>query len=372
MENTRHIRTRRTIVILWLFCMSFGSGSQAMAGDAILSWNPNADSDLGGYKVYYRTESGSYGTPVTVGNSTTYTVTGLGFGTYYFAVTAFNTAGIESAMSSEVSKTFVSTPSDTIPPQIADVTVASLGDISAVITWNTDETATSQVEYGITSSYGSSTALGSTLVMNHSRTVSGLVPGTTYFYRVRSTDGAGNTALSGQFVFTTPASTDTTAPSDVVGFTAKPRSRMVGLSWTNPSDDDFAGVALRYRTDGIYPVTETDGFPVGDFPGTPDEFVKTNHTGLENKVTYYYSAFTYDTHGNYSRTAHTFATPDEGLDASIDAPSGGGGCGMIRPSGNRPGPWQAADMVALLGLLLIRLLWRGRLRPPCPQQPLSL
>jgi hypothetical protein len=86
--------------------------------------------------------------------------------------------------------------------------------------------------------------------------------------------------------------------------------------------------------------------------------VSTNHTGLENRVTYYYSAFTYDIHGNYSRTAHAFATPDEGLDASIDPPSAGG-CGMIRPGGNPPGPWQAADMVALLGVLLIRLMWRG-------------
>jgi hypothetical protein len=228
-----------------------------------------------------------------------------------------------------------------------------------VITWNTDEAATSQVEYGITSAYGSSTAVSSTLVMSHSQTVAGLLPVTAYLYRVRSTDGAGNTGFSAESVFTTASAADTTPPGDVIGFTAKPHNRMVTLSWTDPADLDFAGVVVRYRTDGTYPVTETDGSPVGDFSGLPDEFVKTNHTGLQNKVTYYYSAFTHDTSGNYSRTAHSFAMPDEGLDGTIDALSGGGGCGMIRPDdGNRPGPWQAADMVALLGFLLIRLAKR--------------
>jgi hypothetical protein len=345
--------------IVWLLCLSVTYVPQVLAGEAILSWAPNTETDLSGYKVYYGTASGTYGVPLTVGTTTTSTVSGLSPGTYYLAVTAYDTSGNESGFSAEVSKTVVATPSDTTPPQITGVTVANLTNTSAVITWNTDEAATSQVEYGITSAYGSSTAVSSTLVMSHSQTVAGLLPGTAYFYRVRSTDGAGNTGFSNESVFTTASAADTTPPGDVIGFTTKPRSRMVVLSWTNPADLDFAGVVVRYRTDGTYPVTETDGFSVGDFPGLPNAFVKTNHTGLQNKVTYYYSAFTYDTNGNYSRTARSFAMPDEGLDGTIDALSGGGGCGMIRPDdGNRPGPWQAADMVALLGFLLIRLAKR--------------
>lgn len=372
MTYTQRFRLVFITTIASVICLSLASASSVSAGDATLSWDPNSETNLGGYKVYYGSASRVYGTPLTVGNTTTFTVSGLDAGTYYFSVTAYDTSGIESGFSNEVSKTVVATPSDTTPPQIIGVTVASIADTSVVVTWSTDEAATSQVEYGLTSTYGSSTTVASTLVVSHSQTVAGLVPGTTYFYRVRSTDGAGNTALSAQFLFTTAISTDTTPPGDAVDFTAKPRNRMVALSWTDPSDADFAGVVVRYRTDGIYPVTETDGFSVGDFPGLPGESVKTNHTGLENKVTYYYSAFTYDAHGNYSRTAHTFATPDVGLDVSIDAPSGGGGCGMIRPGGNPPAPWQAADMVALLGVLVIRLLWRGRLLPPRPQPPLGL
>jgi hypothetical protein len=46
-----------------------------------------------------------YSSSVNVGNVTTYAVTNLGIGTtYYFAVSAFNSSGIESGFSNEVSK----------------------------------------------------------------------------------------------------------------------------------------------------------------------------------------------------------------------------------------------------------------------------
>lgn len=72
---------------------------------ATLSWMPNADSDLAGYKVYMGTSSGRYGTPVDVGNVTTYTAMNLSAGTtYYFVVTAYDQNKNESLYSSEVSK----------------------------------------------------------------------------------------------------------------------------------------------------------------------------------------------------------------------------------------------------------------------------
>jgi fibronectin type 3 domain-containing protein len=59
--------------------------------------------------VYYGTASGSYlqqrGAGINAGSSTAYTVTGLKSGTqYYFAVTAVDNAGNESAFSNEGSK----------------------------------------------------------------------------------------------------------------------------------------------------------------------------------------------------------------------------------------------------------------------------
>lgn len=70
-----------------------------------LAWNPNTDPDLGGYKIYETSSSGTYGAAIaTVPASTTsFVVTGLQRGvTYFFVITAYDTSGNESARSAEV------------------------------------------------------------------------------------------------------------------------------------------------------------------------------------------------------------------------------------------------------------------------------
>jgi hypothetical protein len=62
------------------------------------------------------------------------------------------------------------------------------------------------VEYGTTTAYGSSTTLNTSLVTAHSANLSGLLANTTYHYRVKSRDAAGNLRTSGDFTFTTAAS----------------------------------------------------------------------------------------------------------------------------------------------------------------------
>lgn len=73
--------------------------------DVKLAWDA-VNENISGYKVYVGQASRSYGTPITIGTQTVYTVTGLNSAqTYYFAVTAFNNTGNESAFSNEVSVT---------------------------------------------------------------------------------------------------------------------------------------------------------------------------------------------------------------------------------------------------------------------------
>ncbi len=74
---------------------------------ATISWNANSESDLAGYRVYVGTRSGVYGFagPFEVTNRTSFTITNLPIGaTYFFAVSAFDKSGNESAKSAEVSK----------------------------------------------------------------------------------------------------------------------------------------------------------------------------------------------------------------------------------------------------------------------------
>jgi hypothetical protein len=83
--------------------------------------------------------------------------------------------------------------------------VSGLSDTAATITWTTDEPASSQVDYGLTTTYGSQTLLDPSLVTSHQVNLSGLNVSTTYFYQVRSSDAAGNTAFAGGYTLTTLA-----------------------------------------------------------------------------------------------------------------------------------------------------------------------
>ncbi len=91
---------------------------------------------------------------------------------------------------------------DATAPSMTDIS-ASPGALSAVITWNTSEPATSQVDYGATASYGAATPFNGSLVTSPSVTINGLSPVTAYHFRVRSLDLAGNAAVSADNALTT-------------------------------------------------------------------------------------------------------------------------------------------------------------------------
>jgi hypothetical protein len=76
------------------------------AARVTLAWDANSEPDLAGYKIYYGLSSGTYSFIVEAGNVTTHTISNLQEGlTYFFAATAYNTAGFESDLSPQVSYT---------------------------------------------------------------------------------------------------------------------------------------------------------------------------------------------------------------------------------------------------------------------------
>lgn len=94
--------------------LSQAGGSSSAGGSAQLTWQPptaNSDgsplTDLTAFKVYWGTAEGSYTHSARISNAAarSYTVTGLGSGTWYFVVTALNAAGLESPQSNVCSKT---------------------------------------------------------------------------------------------------------------------------------------------------------------------------------------------------------------------------------------------------------------------------
>jgi hypothetical protein len=73
----------------------------------------------------------------------------------------------------------------------------------ATISWATTLPSTAMVEYGPTTSYGSSTATDELGDTAHTQSIAGLDDDTTYHYRVVSTDEGGRTILSSDQTFTT-------------------------------------------------------------------------------------------------------------------------------------------------------------------------
>ncbi len=136
--------------------------------------------------------------------------------TYHVVVKGIDKAGNE-AISDDYSFT---TASDTRPPEISNLSVEgesttmsgsnSNSSSQLVVSWNTDEPATSQVEFGegVNAYYTQKTSEDSNLTYNHLVVVSGLIPSQVYHLRAASKDAAGNLRNSPDNVTITPKATE--------------------------------------------------------------------------------------------------------------------------------------------------------------------
>jgi hypothetical protein len=91
---------------------------------------------------------------------------------------------------------------DGTAPVISGIQIINITTSTATIVWNTDESASSIVEYGVFPTYGS-TGSQAGLVTSHSVSLTGLLPNQLYNFRVLSSDAVGNEAYSGNLTFTT-------------------------------------------------------------------------------------------------------------------------------------------------------------------------
>lgn len=132
---------------------------------------------------------------------------------------------------------------DTTPPSISNVRTANVWASNVQVLWDTNENATSQVEYGLTTAYGSSTTLDSQLVINHTVQLTGLTANTTYHYRVKSKDGANNLTTSGDYTLATVG--NDTVPDIIID---NPQATLVGTWFTGTGSADKYGADYAYCT----------------------------------------------------------------------------------------------------------------------------
>jgi hypothetical protein len=148
-------------------------------------------------------------------------------------------------------------PTDTSAPVISSVTSSGITTSGATITWTTNEPADSLVRYGTTTSYGSQSAQGTASITSHSVTLSGLLAGTLYHYRVESKDAAGNLASSGDLTFTTQTVVPPPPPppAQTSFYIRDGGTSSVCTDWTNACDTLPASLnrgATYYIADGSY------------------------------------------------------------------------------------------------------------------------
>jgi hypothetical protein len=92
---------------------------------------------------------------------------------------------------------------DTLRPEIFNPRDTNVTGCSGTIKWQTDEAASSFVDFGLTPSYELATLSSGGYVYDHSVSLSNLNPLTTYYYRIRSSDPSGNEAVSAGHSFIT-------------------------------------------------------------------------------------------------------------------------------------------------------------------------
>lgn len=133
-------------VLVALICGLGFIAPNASAADATMTWTaPTTRTDgspltnLAGFRIKYGTVAGSYPTVVQVPGAavTTYTVTGLTGGvTYYFVMTAYDAAGLESSNTSQVSKAIPVSPPN--PP--TNLVIAQVNGVNVAVAFKVSDT----------------------------------------------------------------------------------------------------------------------------------------------------------------------------------------------------------------------------------------
>ena len=225
---------------------------------------------------------------------------------YHFRVKSSDAAG-NTAISPDFSfRTLVASSNsntDTTGPVISNFAVGSITPTQVTVTWTTNEDSDSQVQYGTNTSYGSASSVNSTLVKVHSVNITGLTANTTYHYRIKTKDGAGNLTTGDDQTFTT-AQSDITPPVISSVSAGSITSISATISWTTgePSDSQ-----VEYGADTSYGSKTTLNTTLG-----PTHTVTLN--GLSPDTTYHYRALSKDNAGN-------LATGDDMTFKTLPAPA---------------------------------------------------
>ena len=241
------------------------------AYDLKLAWDANTEPDIAGYNVYYKEDSSSLpfngigstegASPINVHDQTTTTISGLDPSrTYYIAVTAYNTSGLESPYSNIVTSLPVNNPPpDTTAPNITAFTMpATATSLTVPITSFTAQDNVAVTGYLVNESavQPAANAVGWTAAAPTSFTFSSAGNKTAYAW---AKDAAGNVSNG------VGSSLVITVPGTPLNINDALRALKITVGTVIPTNDDFT------RLD-VAPVINGQSVPDGKI--TIDDVVK--------------------------------------------------------------------------------------------------
>ena len=290
-------------------------------GQVALKWSKNTESDFLRYRIY----GGISSNPTTKIDSTTggisdttKAITGLTNGTtYYFHITAVDSAGLESGFSNEVSA------KPNAPPAVPQSLSATAGNAQVILRWrkNTDPDFLRYRIYGGTSSSPTikmdSTAGG---IADTTKIISTLTNGTIYYFRITAVDSAGLESDFSNEVSARPLSTGTTAPTVSTSTATSITLNSAVLNGTvNPNGSATTAYFEWGTSSTLSSPAATPSQSVGS--GGTDQIVTANLTGLNPATTYYYCVVGDNNIGTRRGSIANFTTVPASV--SLSSPSNG-------------------------------------------------
>ena len=203
------------------------------------------------------------------------------------------------------------TSNDVTAPTFSGFSV-TVNTTSAGVIWTTNKLSDSQIQYGTSTAYSSSTTKDATLTVQHNANLTGLIAGTLYHYRALSTDINSNAGVSGDQTFTTQNPADTIPPVISALTTSSVAIDRATISWTT---SELANGTVDFGTTNAY----------GSLMGSLYDFTSSSHsvtlTSLLGNTTYYFRANSSDPAGNIASSTGSFTTVKDTTPPVISATS---------------------------------------------------
>jgi chitinase len=307
--STGQIVVPRLFFAIMFACVLYLAGQTAcFASTVVLQWDPNADADLKGYKVYYQADSSTQpfegAAPILISKTTTTaTISGLDPAhPYYFAVTAYNTSDVESAYSNIVYVPELVAPTVSLSYPANNASIS--GTVSVTASASDNSGVVKRVEFYVN---GALQATDTSTPYVFSWNTSSLTTGS-YMLTVKAYDAAENVGRSDISV---KVINDTTAPTvSVTNPVEGATLRGIVTITADAKDIGGTGVSMvRFYANGNL-LTATNVFPYS---------YNWNTASLTNGASYILSAKAYDAADNVGQSSNVSVTVNN---SEVTKPSG--------------------------------------------------